>query len=124
MRFELASYRHSGSHSDTAAALCRFAEDATTRFFFYRGGEHVPADDGSLPPQLHPEEGDALLICTENLWAYLPETEIRVDLLKAGSAEDWLRYLLVRLAGKTRLATDDFAALCGIWKKDEETRSP
>lgn len=124
MRFDLASYRHGDSPLDGTAALCRLAEDATTRCFYYRDGARVPADDDRFAPRLHPEAGDALLVCTEGLWAYLLETEIGADLLKSDTAADWLHYVLVRLAEKTRLAADDFAVITGLWKEDEETRSP
>lgn len=122
--FDLASYRHSGSHRDVTAALCHLAEDASTRFFFFRDGARLPQKDPSLPPQEHLQPGDAILVCTEGFWTCIFEPEITVDLLKSASAREWLDYLLVRLAEKTRLNGDDFTALCGMRTKEEETLSP
>lgn len=57
------------------------------------------------------EPGDAFLLCTDGLWEYLLDGEIAVDCLKADSAEQWARLLLLRAAERIRPGNDNLSLI-------------
>lgn len=56
------------------------------------------------------EDGDALLLCSDGFWQYVFETEMELDLCKAGTAADWLRAMLLRLTRRSMLDGDNLTA--------------
>jgi serine/threonine protein phosphatase PrpC len=55
--------------------------------------------------------GDAVLVCSDGFWEYVYDFEMQVDLLKALSADTWLRLMLLRLVQRSYLAGDSSTAL-------------
>lgn len=57
------------------------------------------------------EAGDAFLLCTDGVWEYLKDEEILIDLLKAGTAEEWAELLLLRMMGRIEEGNDNLTLL-------------
>ena len=57
------------------------------------------------------QPGDAFLLCTDGMWEYLLDGEILVDCLKAASAEEWARLLLLRAAERIRPGNDNLSLI-------------
>ena len=62
------------------------------------------------------EPGDAFLLCTDGLWEYLLDGEIAVDCLKADSAEQWAKLLLLRAAERIRPGNDNLSLIAVMVK--------
>ena len=60
------------------------------------------------------QPGDAFLLCSDGFWEYVLEEEMEVDLSKAGSAEDWADFMLVRLLNRVHGDYDNYTVVCGI----------
>lgn len=68
-------------------------------------------------PPIEIEDGDAFLICSDGFWEYIFEEEMEIDLLKANSAEEWLRAMLRRHIAKAKNKGDNYTAVCGMFIK-------
>lgn len=60
------------------------------------------------------QDGDAFLLCSDGFWEYVYEMEMEADLLKSGSAAEWLRHMTKRLLLRSEDAGDNYTAVCGI----------
>ncbi len=63
--------------------------------------------------------GDAILLCSDGFWEYVYETEMQIDLLKAESAEDWAKAMLLRLTARSRLSGDNCTLLACIVRDEK-----
>lgn len=54
--------------------------------------------------------GDAFLLCTDGFWELVYETEMEIDLCKANSPEEWIRYMVERLYKRASEGNDNFSA--------------
>lgn len=59
-----------------------------------------------LPPGKH-----AFLLCTDGLWEYLQDAEIRMDLLKSRNPAQWLMYLRSRSEERKKASPDNNTAV-------------
>jgi serine/threonine protein phosphatase PrpC len=74
------------------------------------------AEKPQLPPTLSADEaqlapGDAMLVCSDGFWNYLFDVEMQADLLKARSADAWLRLMLLRLIQRSYLDGDNVSVI-------------
>ena len=60
--------------------------------------------------------GDAFLLCSDGFWEYVLENEMEIDLSKSNSAEEWVKFMLVRLLLKMNGKNDNFTVIGGIIK--------
>ena len=110
-------YRFSGG------ALACHSEDCTSAYADYLLGRTAYADI-----RLHPgyaaretsrvlngncavKPGDAILLCSDGFWQYVYETEMELDLIQAGTAQQWLDLMLLRIAQRSRLSGGPISAL-------------
>lgn len=56
------------------------------------------------------KSGDAFLLCTDGFWELVYETEMEIDLCKANSPEEWIRYMVERLYKRAPEGNDNFSA--------------
>lgn len=61
-----------------------------------------------------PETGDAFFMCSDGAWEYLQEEEIVIDLLKSGSAKEWVELLLLRIFARIGQNNDNLTLLAVI----------
>lgn len=52
----------------------------------------------------------AFLLCTDGLWEYVLETEMQADLCKSRTPEDWISFMVARLAKRVNGRNDNFSA--------------
>lgn len=65
-------------------------------------------------PGIEIQEGDAFLVCSDGFWEYVYEDEMEADLLKSGSAEAWMIYMLKRQLLRAKNEGDNYTVICGI----------
>ena len=82
------------------------------------GGEEKLNIKKHYPP-IKIQNGDAFLVCTDGFWDYVYEAEMEADLLKSGSADVWLKYMLKRQILRAQNKGDNYTAICGIIHMDE-----
>lgn len=82
------------------------------------GGEEKLAIKKHYQP-IGVQNGDAFLICSDGFWEYVYETEMEADLLKSGTAEEWLKYMLKRHILRAQNKGDNYTAICGIIHLEE-----
>lgn len=61
-----------------------------------------------------PQKGDAFLLCSDGLWEYIRDEEILVDYLKADSAEEWGKLLLLRAMDRIPPKNDNLSLITVI----------
>ena len=74
--------------------------------------ERNQPDSGSSGGALAP--GDAFLLCSDGVWTYLRDEEVRIDLLKSDTAQDWGEHLLLRVMERVRPAADNLSLIAVI----------
>lgn len=79
-------------------------------------GERITRDIATIyrPEQCLP--GDAFLLCSDGFWEYVLENEMEIDLSKSTSAEEWVKFMLIRLLLKMNGKNDNFTVIGGIIK--------
>ena len=82
------------------------------------GGEEKLNIKKHYPP-IKIQNGDAFLVCTDGFWDYVYEAEMEADLLKSGSADVWLKYMLKRQILRAQNKGDNYTAICGIIHLEE-----
>lgn len=55
--------------------------------------------------------GDAFLLCSDGFWEYVYQEEILIDQLKAETAEQWARLMLLRHIRRTPPGNDNFSLI-------------
>ena len=58
-----------------------------------------------------PQSGDGFLLCSDGLWEYLYDGEILADFCKSACAEDWARFLLLRVMGRIQPGNDNLSLI-------------
>lgn len=66
------------------------------------------------------QSGDAFLICSDGFWEYVLEGEMEADLLKSETPEKWLQYMLKRHILRAKNTGDNYSAVCGFIRSDED----
>lgn len=79
-------------------------------------GERITRDIATIyrPEQCMP--GDAFLLCSDGFWEYVLEYEMEIDLSKSKTAEEWVKFMLIRLLLKMNGKNDNFTVIGGIIK--------
>ncbi len=77
-------------------------------------GNEEMADAGMMPTEFVLESGDAFLVCSDGFWEYVYETEMEIDLAKAATAEQWIKYMLIRLLLRTDDNNDNYTVIAGL----------
>lgn len=114
-------------HRDSISAI---TEDHSVAYRKYKAGEISRAQIGQdedqsrllralgnadrCQPDLNGcdlEAGDAFLLCTDGAWEYLYDEEMLIDLLKAGTAREWIELLLLRVIGRIRPKNDNLSLI-------------
>ena len=90
----------------------RGSEDRSRLLKVLGGEETLSVKKHYTPVRL--QQGDAFLICSDGFWDYVYETEMEADLLKSGSADVWLKYMLKRHILRAQNKGDNYTAICGI----------
>jgi serine/threonine protein phosphatase PrpC len=67
-------------------------------------------------------DGDAFLLCTDGLWNYLSDDEIKEELNKSSSVEDWVKALEVKI-GQVVFDNKDNYTIIGIWITPSSNRT-
>jgi hypothetical protein len=93
--------------SDSGDMKCATVEES--RVYVFTGGELRACLDGEETAQLSP--GDAALVCSDGFWNYVFDFEMHNDLLKATSADGWLRLMLLRLVQRSYLDGDNVSVI-------------
>ena len=111
--------------------IAAWTDDHSVAYGKYRAGEitreQIPSDEDQCcllralgsPHRFEPDTasagrlqpGDAFLLCSDGLWEYLPDGEILADCLKAASAEEWAKLLLLRAAERIRPGNDNLSLI-------------
>ena len=112
--------------------LISFTNDHSVAYAKYKSGEITRAqigqdeDQSSLlrslgnPTRSHPDlealdsppqSGDGFLLCSDGLWEYLYDGEILADFCKSACAEDWARFLLLRVMGRIQPGNDNLSLI-------------
>ena len=112
--------------------LISFTNDHSVAYAKYKCGEITRAqigkdeDQSSLlrslgnPTRSHPDlealdsppqSGDGFLLCSDGLWEYLYDGEILADFCKSACAEDWARFLLLRVMGRIQPGNDNLSLI-------------
>lgn len=68
-------------------------------------------------------DGDAFIVCSDGFWEHVYETEMEADLLKADSAESWMRNMMKRQLLRAEDKDDNCTVICGIIRS-ERTAPP
>ena len=68
------------------------------------------------------EDGDAFLVCSDGFWEFVYEGEMEADLLKAGSADEWLNSMLKRQLLRAKNEDDNYTVICGMISADEKPK--
>lgn len=66
------------------------------------------------------QSGDAFLICSDGFWEYVIEGEMEADLLKSETPGKWLEYMLKRHILRANNTGDNYSAVCGFIRSEEE----
>lgn len=82
-----------------------FDEDRSALLNIMGTTERCHPETGTLKEGIVP--GDGFLICSDGFWEYLYDVEILVDWLKAASAQEWGRLLLLRVMERLRPGSDN-----------------
>lgn len=77
-------------------------------------GQEINGEVSTVYNTINLQPGDAFLLCSDGFWEYVLEEEMEVDLSKAGSAEDWADFMLVRLLNRVHGDYDNYTVVCGI----------
>ena len=77
-------------------------------------GESDDSVVGTIYPPIECKPGDAFLLCSDGFWEYVLEEEMEIDLSKSQTAEQWCKFMLVRLLLKFSDANDNFSVVAGI----------
>lgn len=112
--------------------LAEVTEDHSVAYKKYRAGEITRWEIGSDPdqssllrslgnaqrhqPDCHTAEaplepGDGFVLCSDGLWEYVPDGEILVDYLKAETAEEWAKLLLLRAIDRIQSGNDNLSLI-------------
>jgi len=91
------------------ASKIRHHEDRNRLLRSIGGREEVRATIEENPHMLRP--GDAFLLCSDGFWEYVTETAMEVDLAKAATPADWLRYMELRIRGEAPADQDNYSAV-------------
>jgi len=78
-------------------------------------GESTTNEVGSVYPPIQYQPGDAFLLCSDGFWEYILEEEMEIDLSKSETAEEWIKFMVVRLLLKLTPENDNFTVICGIF---------
>lgn len=65
-------------------------------------------------------DGDAFIVCSDGFWEYVYEQEMEADLLKAESADMWMRGMLKRHLLAAENNGDNYSVICGIIRSDKK----
>lgn len=108
---------HSVCQASVDMGMMRFedirgSEDRSRLLKVLGGEENLALKKHYAPIPL--QQGDAFLICSDGFWDYVYETEMEADLLKSGSADVWLKYMLKRHILRAQNKGDNYTAICGI----------
>lgn len=79
-------------------------------------GERCTDSVGTIYDYFQYRPGDAFLLCSDGFWEYVLEDEMEIDLSKSETAEDWVKYMLVRLFLKMQGNNDNYSVIGGIIK--------
>ncbi|MCD7777182.1 MAG: protein phosphatase 2C domain-containing protein [Clostridiales bacterium] len=79
-------------------------------------GERYSGEIASIYKPLTLNKGDAFLICSDGFWEYVLENEMEIDLSKSETAEEWVKYMFVRLFLKMSGSNDNYTVIGGIVK--------
>ena len=108
---------HSVCQASVDMGMMRFEDirgsEDRSRLLKVLGGEETLALKKHYAP-IPLQQGDAFLICSDGFWDYVYETEMEADLLKSGSADVWLKYMLKRHILRAQNKGDNYTAICGI----------
>ena len=63
-------------------------------------------------------DGDAFIVCSDGFWEHVYETEMEADLLKADSAESWMRSMMKRQLLRAEDKDDNCTVICGIIRSE------
>ena len=74
-------------------------------------------------PPFEVRDHDRFLLCTDGLWEYIEDEELRATLEDAASAEEWLRALESRVLARGRTTQDNYSALA-VWCKADGASQP
>jgi serine/threonine protein phosphatase PrpC len=77
-------------------------------------GEPDPPAPSVLPAPYAVREGDAFLLCTDGWWDSLEPGMLEQTLVRASSADDWLRSLEREIIDRRRPGQDNYTALA-VW---------
>ena len=77
------------------------------------GGEGEPRIDFGAAAVV---KGDGLLLCSDGFWEQIRDAEIAFDHLKASSAEEWARLLLMRVLDRAEKGIDNLSVITAIIK--------
>lgn len=61
--------------------------------------------------------GDAFLLCSDGFWEYVNDEEMLVDYLKASSARQWARLMLLRAIGRVKPGHDNLTLMTVLVSK-------
>jgi serine/threonine protein phosphatase PrpC len=92
-----------------AAREIRHHEDRNRLLRSLGGREEVRATIEETPHRIQP--GDAFLLCSDGFWEYVTETAMEVDLAKAATPAEWLRYMELRIRASAPLDQDNYTAV-------------
>lgn len=113
-----------------AGEICQITEDHSVAYRKYKNGEITKAeiagdeDQSSLlrtlgserrwEPDFYEDElksGDAFLLCSDGFWEYISDEEMLVDWLKASSAVNWTRLMLLRILPRIPPNNDNLSVI-------------
>lgn len=89
-----------------------FDEDRSALLNMMGAVDRCRPEAGCLEQEIAP--GDGFLLCSDGFWEYLYDTEILVDWLKAGSAREWSRLLLLRVMERLRPGSDNLTVITAL----------
>lgn len=79
-------------------------------------GNETCLNISKMPEPVQMEPGDAFLICSDGFWEYVWETEMEADLVKSGTAKEWIIFMTKRILLRAPAARDNFTAAAGIFR--------
>ncbi len=91
----------------------RFHEDRN-RLLRAIGGESIRPEIIILDRPV--SESDAFLLCSDGFWEYLNESEMELDLMKSQSPQQWLSFMLERVARRIDSNNDNLSAITIFYK--------
>lgn len=60
--------------------------------------------------------GDAFLLCSDGVWEYVYDTEMEIELGKAGTPEEWMQGMEQRLLARAKENNDNYTMVSGMIK--------